>query len=35
MRASTDRLAAAGGSLTKVLLPILRLWRAAYAQRFA
>jgi tetraprenyl-beta-curcumene synthase len=35
MRASTDRLAAAGGSLTIVLLPILRLWRAAYAQRFA
>jgi tetraprenyl-beta-curcumene synthase len=35
MRASTERLAAAGGSLTKVLLPILRLWRTVYAQRFA
>ncbi len=34
MRASTDRLAEAGGSLTQLLLPILRLWRAAYAQRF-
>jgi len=33
MRASTDRLAEAGGSLTRLLLPILRLWRAAYAQR--
>jgi tetraprenyl-beta-curcumene synthase len=33
MRASTDRLAAAGGSLTRVLLPVLRLWRAVYAQR--
>jgi|HubBroStandDraft_3_1064219.scaffolds.fasta_scaffold16085_2 tetraprenyl-beta-curcumene synthase len=35
MRANTDRLAAAGGSLTRVLLPVLRLWRAAYAQRSA
>lgn len=33
MRASTDRLAAAGGSLTLLLLPVLRLWRIAYAQR--
>jgi tetraprenyl-beta-curcumene synthase len=35
MRARTDRLIAAGGSLTRVLLPILRLWRIAYAQRSA
>jgi tetraprenyl-beta-curcumene synthase len=35
MRASTDRFVAAGGSLTRVLLPILRLWRIAYAQRSA
>jgi tetraprenyl-beta-curcumene synthase len=33
MRANTDRLLAAGGSLTRVLLPVLRLWRAVYAQR--
>jgi tetraprenyl-beta-curcumene synthase len=33
MRARTRCLASAGGSLTKVLLPILRLWRIAYAQR--
>jgi tetraprenyl-beta-curcumene synthase len=33
MRARTRCLASAGGSLTKVLLPILRVWRIAYAQR--
>ena len=33
MRATTRRLVGAGGSLTKVLLPILRLWRIVYAQR--
>jgi tetraprenyl-beta-curcumene synthase len=35
MRASTDRFIDAGGSLTHVLLPILRLWRLACAQRHA
>lgn len=35
MRATTDRFVEAGGSLTRVLLPILRLWRIAYAQRSA
>lgn len=35
MRASTDRFVEAGGSLTRLLLPILRLWRIAYAQRSA
>ncbi|HWY90705.1 MAG TPA: DUF2600 family protein [Solirubrobacteraceae bacterium] len=35
MRATTDRFIEAGGSLTRVLLPILRLWRIAYAQRSA
>jgi len=35
MRETTDRLAAAGGSLTKFLLPILRLWRIANSQRSA
>jgi tetraprenyl-beta-curcumene synthase len=35
MRATTDELVDAGGSLTRVLLPILRLWRIAYAQRSA
>jgi tetraprenyl-beta-curcumene synthase len=33
MRATTQELANAGGSLTRVLLPILRVWRRAYAQR--
>lgn len=33
MRAERRRLAAAGGSLTRLLVPILRLWRIAYAQR--
>ncbi len=32
-RASTRRLAHAGGSLTVVLLPVLRAWRVVYAQR--
>jgi tetraprenyl-beta-curcumene synthase len=35
MRQSTDRLLEAGGSLTRLVLPILRLWRVAYAQRSA
>ena len=33
MRAKTRRIVDAGGSLTGALLPILRLWRIAYAQR--
>ncbi len=33
MRHTTSELVSAGGSLTKLLLPILRLWRIAYAQR--
>ena len=33
LRGSTDSLVRAGGSLTRALLPILRLWRIAYAQR--
>jgi tetraprenyl-beta-curcumene synthase len=32
-RETTMHLAAAGGPLTEFLLPILRLWRTAYAQR--
>lgn len=32
-RKTTRTLAAAGGSLSRVLVPILRLWRIAYAQR--
>jgi tetraprenyl-beta-curcumene synthase len=32
-RAGTARLTHAGGTLTRVLLPALRLWRIAYAQR--
>jgi tetraprenyl-beta-curcumene synthase len=35
MRKTTRSLVCAGGSLTRVLLPILRLWRIAYAQRSA
>ncbi len=35
MRASTDRFVEAGGSLTRTLMPILRLWRIVYAQRSA
>lgn len=33
LRATSKTLAGAGGSLTRVLVPILRLWRIAYAQR--
>jgi tetraprenyl-beta-curcumene synthase len=33
MRAWSTRIADAGGSLTQTLLPILRLWRAAYSLR--
>jgi tetraprenyl-beta-curcumene synthase len=33
MRETTMSLVNAGGSLTRLLLPILRLWRIAYAQR--
>jgi tetraprenyl-beta-curcumene synthase len=32
-RETTQSLVSAGGSLTKLLLPILRLWRIAYRQR--
>jgi tetraprenyl-beta-curcumene synthase len=35
LRASRDRLALAGGSLTRLLVPVLRLWRVAYALRSA
>jgi tetraprenyl-beta-curcumene synthase len=33
MRASTRSLAAAGGSMARLLLPVLRAWRVAYEQR--
>ena len=33
MRESTRTLAIAGGPLTRVLIPVLRLWRSAYAVR--
>jgi tetraprenyl-beta-curcumene synthase len=33
MRHRTQRIARAGGSLTRSLIPVLRLWRIAYAQR--
>ncbi len=33
MRATSRRIATAGGSLTRALLPVLRLWRIAYVQR--
>jgi hypothetical protein len=33
MRDDTGAMAASGGSLTRLLLPILRLWRTAYAVR--
>jgi tetraprenyl-beta-curcumene synthase len=33
MRASTADLVRAGGSLTRLLLPVLRLWRIIFAQR--
>src|SRR5271154_1319512 len=32
-RATTEILVEAGGSLTRLLLPILRVWRVAYARR--
>jgi tetraprenyl-beta-curcumene synthase len=35
LRASRDQLALAGGSLTKLLVPVLRLWRVAYELRTA
>jgi cytochrome P450 len=35
MRAGTRALARAGGSLTRLLLPLLRAWRAVYLQRAA
>lgn len=35
MRPRSRSLAGAGGSLTRVLVPILRLWRIAYGQRSA
>jgi tetraprenyl-beta-curcumene synthase len=35
MRATTRNLANAGGSLARLLSPVLRLWRIAYAQRSA
>jgi tetraprenyl-beta-curcumene synthase len=35
MRSSTERLVRAGGSLARLLLPVLRLWRIAYSQRSA
>lgn len=34
-RATTSRIAAAGGALTRTLVPILRLWRIRYAQQAA
>lgn len=34
-RSTTRKLVAAGGSLTRVLLPFLRMWRVAYALRAA
>jgi tetraprenyl-beta-curcumene synthase len=33
LRGGTASLARAGGSLTRMLLPILRMWRIAYSQR--
>ena len=33
MRASTAGFVRAGGSLTRLLLPVLRLWRIIFAQR--
>jgi tetraprenyl-beta-curcumene synthase len=35
IRATTARFIDAGGSLARLLLPILRLWRIAYDHRFA
>jgi tetraprenyl-beta-curcumene synthase len=35
MRSATRTLAKAGGSLTRLLLPVLRLWRTLYKQRMS
>ena len=35
LRATTKNLLDAGGSLTRLLLPVLRVWRIVYAQRTA
>ncbi|HZV74068.1 MAG TPA: DUF2600 family protein, partial [Conexibacter sp.] len=35
LRETTRELVAAGGSLTRLLLPVLRLWRIRYGQRSA
>lgn len=35
MRETTDRFVRAGGSLTRMLVPVLRLWRVLYARRSA
>jgi tetraprenyl-beta-curcumene synthase len=35
MRPTTDTLIRSGGSLTRLLMPILRMWRIAYSQRSA
>jgi tetraprenyl-beta-curcumene synthase len=35
LRAGTEAFLQAGGSLTRLLLPLLRLWRVAFAQRSA
>ena len=35
MRASTAGLVRAGGSLTRLLLPVLRIWRIAFDQQAA
>jgi tetraprenyl-beta-curcumene synthase len=35
LRTGTAAIIHAGGSLTRLLLPILRIWRIAYAQRSA
>jgi len=35
MRTTTQEIAAAGGSLTRLLVPVLRLWRVRYGQQSA
>lgn len=35
LRVNRDRLALAGGSLTRALVPVLRMWRVLYASRTA
>jgi tetraprenyl-beta-curcumene synthase len=35
LRPSRDRLALSGGSLTRLLVPVLRVWRTVYAMRAA